>query len=152
MDRTIGSAISICAPRNLDEVCRLASWVKVGHNPTVNMLQPQGQTSHLELMVEATDMEQLHQDQGFHRTRREEPSRPQREAQRRDGSQDSACPRYGGRCYSSFSCKAMGKICCWCNKPNHFSNNCCSVRNQSWSHSQSSSCMHTHNCTKSQPL
>ena len=120
MDRTIASAISTHEPKTLDDVKKLT--LRMGSfctndkvNSQVSVAAATAIPSKLETTVEvltaavaklATTVEET----------------------KRMNQTDEGCGRCGGRCSSLANCRAMGKICYKCNKPNHFGNKCRSVK------------------------
>ena len=115
MDRTIGSAISTHAPKTLDEVKQLTSRMGSIRPSEPVVAQATALTSNLESKIDvltaAVAKLSTTRDQSRQTTKAEE-----------------GCPRCGGRCYSSASCKAMGKTCYKCHKLNHFGNKCRNIK------------------------
>lgn len=116
MDRTISSAISTHAPKTLDQVKQLTSRMASVKPAEITVAQASAIPSRLESTVEvltaavaklATTMEEMERKK-----------------------MDEGCPRCGGRCFSSASCRAMGKTCYKCNKLNHFGNKCSFSKNK----------------------
>ena len=143
IDKAVGCAISTHGPQTLDDVRRLASRQQTKSTPTVNSVETDltsALVSKLELMtaaltdlrVEVNMMKKLprvthppavNNNAGSGQIPRQPPRRPADQP-------TSPCSRCGGRsCYSIRSCRAMGKICNKCHKPNHFSSVCRSVLN-----------------------
>lgn len=114
MDRAIGSAISTHDPKTLDDVKRLtlrANFVRPQEIPAVAQATI---PSKLE-----TTMEVLTAAVAKLASSMETKDSPRK---------DEGCSRCGGRCFSSASCRAMGKTCYKCKKQNHFGNKCRSTR------------------------
>ncbi|MCG8046955.1 MAG: hypothetical protein N0E48_15190 [Candidatus Thiodiazotropha endolucinida] len=110
MDRTISSAISTHAPKTLDQVKELTLRMASVKPATATVAQASAIPTRLESTVEV-----LTAAVAKLATTMEERERKQVE---------EGCPRCGGRCFSSSSCRAMGKTCYKCKKLNHFGNKC----------------------------
>ena len=120
MDRAIGSAISTHAPKDLDEVKRLCN--RMGCVRQDASVAQATLPSKLEAAVDVltATMAQLS-------SKLEDRTTPQKRwTPQETNSQE--CSRCGGRCFSSSSCRAMGKTCYKCKKLNHFGNKCRGVR------------------------
>ena len=113
MDKTIASAISTHSPKDLDEVKRLTSRMAAIQQPEPVVAGASAAASgtiptRLETTVEVLT------------------AAVAKLAATMEGKEatSESCPRCGGKCFSSVNCRAMGKICYKCNKPNHFGNKC----------------------------
>ena len=118
MDRAIGSAIS--APKNLDAVKRLCNRMGVLQQdvPVAQATLPTKLETTMEVLTAA--VAQLS-------TKLDSIATPQTGKKTAD-TNDQECSRCGGRCFSSSSCKAMGKTCYKCKKLNRIGNKCRQVR------------------------
>ena len=113
LDRTLSSAISTHAPKTLDEVRKLTSRIgSVNLEAAVAQATPSRTIpSKLESTVEVLTAAVAKLAATL-----EKPG-PKSQS-------EEACSRCGGRCFSLVNCRAKGKICFKCNKPNHFGNKC----------------------------
>ena len=120
MDRAIGSAISTHAPKNLDEVKRLCNRMGVLQQdvPVAQATLPTKLETTMEVLTAA--VAQLS-------TKLDGIATPQT-GKRTTDMNNQECSRCGGRCFSSSSCKAMGKTCYKCKKLIHFGNKCRQIR------------------------
>ena len=112
-------AIETCAPTTLAEVKQFAS--RMVQHLSVNALQTLANIYAMQrMMAELNQLstENTHQRQEIARLNWYQPQQP------RTNQPQEACSRCGGRCTSRLSCRAMGKTCHKCQRPNHFSIKC----------------------------
>ena len=119
MDANISTALSTHAPNSLTKVRQLVRRI---HNvmpaPVVAQTTPSKVEATMDILVAA-----VQQLTTAVKTRKNQDNRQER-------TQD--CSRCGGRCYSTKTCKAMGKNCYKCGGLNHFGNKCRSSKKQSY--------------------
>ena len=141
LDKAVGCAISTHGPQTLDDVRRVASRQQTRTTSSVHSADVDVTAelvAKLELMTAAltdlrTEVNVMKANTHPPAQRNHGPVQNQ-SAPARPSEQGTAprtpCYRCGGRsCFSIRSCRAMGKICNKCNKPNHFSSVCRSVLN-----------------------
>ena len=131
MDRAIGSAISTHAPKTLDDVKQLTLGMGSFKQEDVKVAQatiPSKLETTVDVLTAAVAQLAARLDDSVGKK-----SGPQQTTSSRE------CPGCGGRCFSTNSCRAMGKTCYKCKKLNHFGNKCKSSRQnntQSGTHPQ----------------
>ena len=141
LDKAVGCAISTHGPQTLDDVRRLASRQQTRTTSSVHIADVDVTAelvAKLELMTAAlTDLRtevnvmkaNTHPPAQRNHGPVQNQSAPARQSEQ-GTTPRTPCYRCGGRsCFSIRSCRAMGKICNKCNKPNHFSSVCRSVLN-----------------------
>lgn len=114
MDKTIASAISIHAPKNLEEVKSLTSRMTAIQQPEPVVAGASATASGTSIPTRLeTTVEVL-------------TAAVAKLAATMEGKEATgeSCSRCGGKCFSSVNCRAMGKTCYKCNKLNHFGNKC----------------------------